>query len=63
MDEKPASAPASDVAKAEKATRQRVKDARRKAALKANMAKRKAVVRARVPDEAAGQPVADNNND
>ena len=51
--------PASDVAKVEKATRQRVKDARRKAALKANMAKRKAAVKQR----AAGQPAADNNND
>ena len=59
MDDKPAS----DVAKAEKATRQRVKDARRKAALKANLAKRKAVARARATDEAVGKPVAENNND
>ena len=59
MDEKPAS----DVAKAEKAMRQSVKEARRKAALKANMARRKAVVRARAANEAAEGPAAENNSD
>ena len=42
--------PEPDVAKAEKAIRAKVQAARRKAALQANMAKRKAVVRVRSAD-------------
>ncbi|MEO6298736.1 MAG: hypothetical protein ABIV25_00990 [Paracoccaceae bacterium] len=51
-------APPSDASKAEKLTRGRVRESRLKVALKANMAKRKAQVRARSGTQTTGTQTA-----